>query len=265
LPALVVLAIAPVLPSVWPGLHGDDHILLSILSGSAPREIYPSRLDIFNFFDGSPERTRRMLDLGRLPWWTFPDVRVAFWRPLSALTHRVDDTLWRNRPALVHVHNLGWLGALIVAAFWTYRRIMGCGVAAGLAALLYALDRTHAFPATDIVGRNTLLGALFGMLTVLLHDRWRRAGWRPGAIAAPGCLALALLSAENAAASADYVIAHALFLDRGGWARLHALRPHVLFDSDLDDPELRWMQWEEPRGRFVPFQPPAIGETAVVR
>jgi hypothetical protein len=229
LPALVVFPIACTLPSVWAGLYGDDYILLSILSGTALRDVYPSRLDIFNFFDGRPERTRRMLDLGLLPWWTFPEVRVAFWRPVSALTHWIDDTLWRDLPALMHLQNLCWLGGLIVAACFTYRRVMGWGGVAGLAALLYALNRTHAFPATDIVGRNTIIGALFGVLTVLLHDRWRRGGWRMGAIAAPGCLALALLASENAVASGAYVVAHAIFLERGGGrGRLHALLPHGL-------------------------------------
>ena len=80
LPSLIVLGIAAVLPSVRAGFHGDDYILFGTLSGSTLRDVYPSRLDIFNFMDGSPERTRRMVDLGLFPWWTFPGMRVAFWR-----------------------------------------------------------------------------------------------------------------------------------------------------------------------------------------
>jgi hypothetical protein len=232
LPVLIVLTVALVLPSARAALHGDDYIILGILSGSALSEIYPSRLDVFNFVDGSPERTRRMLDLGLLPWWTFPDVRVAFWRPVSALSHGVDYALWRDTPALMHAHSLLWLGALIAAALFMYRRLMGPGVAAGLAALLYALDRTHVFPATDISGRNTILAALFGTLTLLFHDRWRRAGWPAGSVLAPACFALALLSAEGAVAVLGYLLAHAVFLERAGWrGRLYALLPYGLLTA----------------------------------
>jgi hypothetical protein len=224
-----VLAVAIVLPSVRAGLHGDDFIILGILSGSALREVYPSRLDVFNFFDGEPERTRRMLDLGLLPWWTDPGVRVAFWRPLGALTHWLDHTLWREHPVLMHAHSLVWLAALIAAVLLMYRKLMGPGVVAGLATLLYALDRTHVLPATDIAGRNTMLAALFGTLTLLLHDRWRRGGFTAGVIAAPAGLALALLSAENAVAVGGYLVAHAAFLERAGWTgRIAALLPHGL-------------------------------------
>jgi hypothetical protein len=44
------------------------------------RDGYPRRRDIFNFLAGSPERTHRLFDLGLLPWWTFPEARVAFCR-----------------------------------------------------------------------------------------------------------------------------------------------------------------------------------------
>ncbi len=219
-----------VLPSVRAGFYFDDYFIFGILSDSTLRDVYPWRLDIFNWFDGSPGRVRRMLDLGLFPWWTFSGARVAFiafWRPVSALTHWVDYTLWRDLPVLMHVQSLFWLGALIVAVFGLYRRLMTREAAAGLAALLYALDRTHAFPAVDIAGRNTILGALFGTLTLLFHDRWRRSGWRAGSVVAPACLALALLSAEAAVATGGYLVAHAVFLERGHWrGRMQALLPH---------------------------------------
>jgi hypothetical protein len=228
LPAAIVLAVALVLPSAWGGLYFDDYVFLGILSGSSPlSDVYPSRLDIFNFFGGSPERTRRMLDLGLLPWWTFPDSRLAFWRPVSALTHWLDYTAWRDLPTPMHVQSLLWFSGLVVTVALLYRRLMGRGSAAGVAALLYALDGAHASAILWVAARNALLGALFGTLTLLLHDRWRRGGWRAGSLAAPACLALALLSSEGAVATGAYLVAHALFMDQGGWRRrLAALLPY---------------------------------------
>ena len=227
LPTLTGLAIALVLPSARIGLCCDDFVLLGILSGSSPlRDLYPWRLDVFNFFDGRPERMFRLLDLGLLPWWTFPGARVAFWRPVSALTHWLDYTMWLHLPSLMHVQSLLWFGGLVVTAGLMYRRLLPRG-AAGVAALFYALDGAHAGSVTWVAGRNTILGALFGTLTLLLHDRWRRSGWRTGSRIAPGCFALALLSAEVAVATGAYLVAHAAFLDSGGWrGRLRALLPH---------------------------------------
>ena len=47
----------------------------------ALRDLFPRPLDMFAFIDGDPARTRRMMDRGILPWWTFEDARLAFWRP----------------------------------------------------------------------------------------------------------------------------------------------------------------------------------------
>src|SRR5262249_37060504 len=131
-PASIVLAVALVLPSARAGLYFDDYIFLGVLSGSSPlSDVYPSRLDIFNFYGGSPERTRRMLDLGLLPWWTSPDSRLAFWRPVSALTHWLDYSAWRDLPALMHLQSLLWGSGLVVTVPLLYRGLMGTGAAAG--------------------------------------------------------------------------------------------------------------------------------------
>ena len=230
LPIVTAVAIGLALPSVRAGLCCDDYVVLGILSASdTMRDIYPSRLDIFNFFDGRPERMRRLLDVGLLPWWTFPEARVAFWRPVSALTHWLDSTAWRDVPGLMHMQSLLWFGALVVTVTLTYRRLIERTSAALVAALLYAVDAAHAAAVTTISGRNTILGALFGTLALLLHDRWRRTGWRAGVMLAPACLALGLLSSEGAVAIGGYLVAHSVFLDGGGWRRrLLALLPHAV-------------------------------------
>ncbi|MGH6689451.1 MAG: hypothetical protein ACREF4_02055 [Gammaproteobacteria bacterium] len=117
--------IALVLPSLWSGLHQDDYIVLAVLSGTPPlSEVYPSRLDVFNFFSGPGERMNRMIDLGLLPWWTDRAINLSFWRPLAALTHWIDHVLWRGSPAAMHAHSLLWFAALIVTVTWLYRRLL---------------------------------------------------------------------------------------------------------------------------------------------
>lgn len=215
------------LPSLGIGLQLDDYIHRHILTGASFSADLPrSRLDIFAFLDGDPVRTRRLIDLGLVPWWTLETVRVAFWRPVSALTHWVDYLLWPERPALMHLQSILWYGGLVAAVAALYRRVMPGTWAAGLAALLYAVDGAHGLPAGWLANRNATIGAVFGVLALVAHDRWRRDRWHPGAIVGPVLLLAALLSAEATVAIGGYLVAHAVFLDRSRpRERLLALLP----------------------------------------
>ena len=62
----------------------------------------------------------------------------------------------------------------------------------------------------------------------MAHDRWRRHGWRPGALLGPAAFLAALLSKELGVAIGGYLFAYALFLDRGSWRqRLASLLPYA--------------------------------------
>jgi hypothetical protein len=155
-----------------------------------------------------------------------PGFRLAFFRPLAGLTHFVDFRLWPGQPWLMHVQSLLWFGVTIAVATLLYRRLLGPGWVAGLAALVFALDDAHASPAVWLANRNATLGTLFGLAALWCHDRWRREGWRPGLFLAPAALILALLGGEIALATGAYLIAYALFLDRGRWRdRFFSLLP----------------------------------------
>ena len=114
------------LPSLWGGWVIDDHYHRQVLLGSDRLQgILGSRLDLFRFFDGDPERTQRMMDLGIVPWWTVKDLRGAFWRPVTALTHWIDYALWPATPALMHLQSVVWYGLLIFVVALLYRRLLG--------------------------------------------------------------------------------------------------------------------------------------------
>ncbi len=214
----------------------DDHLLRLAAVGS-PRvsEVIASPMDMFRLLDGNPERVGPLMDLGLLPWWTFKEVKAAFWRPLTVLTHWLDFRLWPGSPALMHAQSVLWYGALVAAVAYAYRRFLGHTWVAGAAALLYAIDDAHGLPVGFLANRNAILATLFGVLTIMAHDRWRRPasgparGWRAGAFFGPLCLVASLLSAEAGIATCAYLAAHALFLDRAVWrSRLIAMAPYVV-------------------------------------
>jgi len=63
-----------------------------------------------------------LLEEGVFGWWTAPDFRMSFWRPLSSLTHVLDHVLWPRSFILAHVHSMAWFVALLVAVAMLYRR-----------------------------------------------------------------------------------------------------------------------------------------------
>jgi hypothetical protein len=86
---------------------------------------------------------------------------------------------------------------------------------AGLAGLLFAVDEAHGFAVGFLANRNAFIAMVAAVGVLLLHQRWRTDGWRPGAWLAPSVLLVGLLSAEFSLFVTGYLFAYALFLDRG--------------------------------------------------
>ena len=226
---LAVLAMLLCAPSLWLGWQFDDEFHRLALTQPEGSMISRSPAELFVFIEGDEAVNRQSVVLGMLPWWSHEKLRLAFFRPLTGLIHWIDYRLWPELPSLMHLHSLVWLGAVVVAATFFYRRMLGATWVAGLAALLFAVDDAHGPPVVWLANRNTLIGVFFGLLTLIAHDRWRRNGSWTAAIIAPLVFLLGLLSKESAVAIGAYLVAHALFIDRGKWrARLGSLAPYAL-------------------------------------
>jgi hypothetical protein len=197
-----------VLPSLGAGYLLDDYLHQNILSGKVPAWGPGSPYGLFVFVDDDPSRVRAMVDAGTLPWWTLDTLQIKFWRPLTELTHGLDHALGPNVPALAHAQNLLWGAALIWLATLLYREIHGVVLAAGFAAMAFALDDGHAFPLVWVAGRNTLVAATLAIAAFLCHVRGRRLGWKAGAVLGPAFFIAALLAAEAALAMLAYFVAY---------------------------------------------------------
>ena len=183
---LVGVSLALAAPALWTGWQQDDLIHRYFLLGNTDfAGVRPSPLDLFHFLDGDSVRAQGLMDIGVVPWWTLPDLRLSFWRPLAAMTHWIDYQLWPQSGAMMHLNSLLWLGATVLAAVMLYRRLLGRTWVAGLAALLFALDDVHGLPGGWLANRNALLSLFFGILVLIVHDRWRRESLAPGSIPWP--------------------------------------------------------------------------------
>ena len=234
---IVLVAIVVALPSLGDGRVADDHwhrIMLAAHDASWDSLTKPW-WELFTFYDGDPARTHRIVDIGLSPWWTDPNVTLAFFRPVSAATHLLDYALWPSHPWIMHAHSVAWYAALVAVAAWIYRRLCP-GWVGGLAGLLFALDHTHGIPIAWLANRNALVAGAFALAAFGAHDvaargsdgtpPRRRGLWT---LASALLLGLALGSGEGAFAVTGYFAAHFALLDpRTLRAKLTSLTPHAV-------------------------------------
>ncbi|PRP92161.1 hypothetical protein ENSA5_51080 [Enhygromyxa salina] len=226
----VVLALAFVLsvPSLGVGLLGDDLPQAEFLSAQREGASTQPWWDMFVLVSGPQAHNEALRTLGQLPWWTAPDLRVAFFRPLTVVTHLLDHLCWPRAPWLMHLHSVAWYLAACALVWVVARRLSSNATAAGVASLAYAAAFGHHVPVAWLAHRNGLVSAVFSLLTILAHDRWRRdqdkrAGWL-----APVALVAALLAGEAGVVTLTFVTAYALVLDPGSrQSRALSLIPSV--------------------------------------
>ncbi len=218
---LALAAVVLCLPSLAGGFAMDDHGMAQLIAEGAP----PWDLFDFTRFGTVPELQER----GFIGWWASPSWSIAFFRPLSGLSHGLDFALWPDSPWLMHAHSLLLYGLLCGLVAALYRRLGGTVLAAGAAALLFTIDDVHAMTVGWISGRNAVLAAIPAFGALWLHHRWRRDGWRPGAALAPALVLVSVLSAEAGLAATAYIAAYAIALDKGRWwRRLLTLLPYAV-------------------------------------
>jgi len=203
-------------PSVTTGFVADDDAQQLIVRGDGAALGLPaSRADLFTFVSGDPARTQRLVDSGMLPWSTDLTARLAFFRPLTSLTHVADALVAPGSAVVAHLHTLVWFALALLAVGWVYRVLLGPGLVSGLAFLLYAIDDAHGPAVGWIANRNALVALALGLPSLALHHRWRRDGARWAAIAAPVALGLGLLAGEAGVGALGYLAAYALHVERG--------------------------------------------------
>jgi hypothetical protein len=207
-------------PSLFGGLQTEDWIFRE--AATDPIFSLPWRVNLWGP-DGRPsdEAVRAIVHeakrLGTLPWFTDEGFHVSLWRPLASWTHQIEFRLYPDLPALMHAQSLVFYALLIAAAGALYRRVFAAADfpawAAGLAVLAYAIDDAHGQAVGWIMNRGAVMASFFGVVSVWAFDRWRRDGFRWGAVLSSLGLGLGLLSSEFALGAVGYLLALSLILD----------------------------------------------------
>jgi hypothetical protein len=233
---LFFAAILVMVPALSAGLMMDDFVQRVILLD--PSQISPSLQEtghvpdnpgslsaaIFDLFGFNRDRQhlQKCIDYGVLPWWTYEHIKASLWRPLTAVTHWIDYRLYPDLPVLMHAHSILWFAVLAFAAAVFYRQFIGVTWAAGLAAVLFLIDKSNYAPVAFIANRGFFISIFFAVLTLLSHRRWRTGGSRAAFVSAQIFLALSLLSNEAGVTTFAYLLAYALILEEGSWKQRFA-------------------------------------------
>jgi hypothetical protein len=243
LPVLLALgAVLVMLPAVKTGLIADDLMqwAVEMKPGQLPARIPETGVpatsgtfstvlfDLFGF-DRNPQTAALMKHYGALAWWTPDDLRASLCRPVAALTQWFDYHLFPNSPARMHVHNILWFAADLLVLTLVYRKLMGPGWAAGLAALLFLLDSNTYFPVAFVANRGFFIALFFGLLCLYEHHQWRTTKSRAAMLRSALFLALCLYAEESGASAFAFILAYALVLEPGSLRqRALTLVPSVL-------------------------------------
>jgi hypothetical protein len=227
---VIAIGIALVVPAITADFTADDHLHRVVARGDPGIAGLHSRpLDLFVFANGNAADMAQLRDGGLFPWWVDPSLKLSFMRPISSATHAVDHTLWPDSAPLQLAHNLVWQLLALIVVWLLFRRFMPHAWIAVLALALYAFDDARGPVVGWIANRNALVALVLAVPVLLAHDRWRRLGWTRGRYVAPVLFAGALGAGESSVAILAYLVAHALWLDRGSWRdRLLALVPYLI-------------------------------------
>jgi hypothetical protein len=220
----LVLAAGLGIPTLGTGQFADDYIHTATIKGLVPMG---GRLDLFSFASGHPERTSTLVRLGLYPWWTLPELRLAFWRPLSSAIAYVEYQLVGDRLVLRHVHSVLWYMALVATVALIMRRLFPTAIGP-LALLLFTVDDAHVVPVAWLANRNALIAVTPALLGLWMHLLWRENGKRWALPVSVLAWTVGLLGGESAVGVFGYAAAYeALSAPGSRRSRAKAILPLV--------------------------------------
>lgn len=223
------------------GYYLDDQLHSWVLDGGQFPGGPWGAWDLYRFADGG-ENLREATRQGFFPWWTSPELRLSFFRPLPSLWRALDHELFGHHALVPHLESSLVFAAATFVAYHAYRRILQDKTqpapsssqvvpAAGLAALMFAVDDAHSLSVSWIANRYALVVALFAFASIAVFAK-RATGDGPlarSSLASAALFALALASGETGLATLGYLAALAFFRDpRDRRSACLSLAPHVV-------------------------------------
>src|SRR5262245_39501683 len=166
----------------------------------------------FNLYDFIADDNRAaLLDRGVIPWWSDPQLRIRFLRPLPSAFVWLDHRLFGYGTLAPHLLSLFWWLAAVLAASALYRTAIGSRSAL-FATALFAFSPTLTIPMVWLANRDALMTLTFGASALALYVRWRRQRTRSAGLASAAAFGATALTGEYAICLIGYLIAFEISL-----------------------------------------------------
>jgi len=193
--AIVLGACALHLPTLQMGFFADDYGHQVALRGLSPE----SPMKPWNLYDfgTAPIPGDDMHRMGAYPWWTPPEWKARFFRPLTSLSLWLDHALFGGWATGYHLTSLVILGALILLLFNLFRAAGLSDHASVVALLIFVCGDSALLPVGWPANRNTLLECTFLVASTLLALRAARSPSTGFLVLAMGLGVCAMLSKES--------------------------------------------------------------------
>ena len=204
LAAVAFLAHAPTLGS---GYLLDDYTHRYFAQGERLPGSSRGPWDLYRFADGGPG-IREAMDSGLHPWWTSPNLKLAFFRPVASLMRVAEEKLFADHAFVPHLLTCVLFVATTLAVHAALKRWIG-GAAAALGALFFAVDDAHSTTVTWLAARHSLLATFFAVLAIAVFLAARERG--KVSFGAAALVFLALLSSEAALSVIGFFVALVVF------------------------------------------------------
>jgi tetratricopeptide (TPR) repeat protein len=170
-------------------------VLLAVVTIAAYRQILLSE---FTNFDDPMYVSENNHVKGGLTWknvgWAFTSYDVAYWHPLTWLSHMVDCELYGLRAELHHLTSLILHIANSLLLFLVFRRMTGAVWRSAFVAAVFAVHPLNVDSAAWIAERKNVLSTLFWLLTMWFYAGYANRGGTVRYLAALLLYALGLLA-----------------------------------------------------------------------
>jgi hypothetical protein len=222
--SIVLAGVALRAPALDANLYADDWDHYAI-----ENNLYPVKLpiwDMFNWVSSHAAQRQALLDAGRLPWWSSPDLQLSVFRPLASLVVHFDYAVLdgARHPERLHVHTALWWSFLLFGVAGLMASLLPLPVAA-LSTLLYAVDDGFIVPFAWIANRSQIIALGFVVWALWCHVRAQRTGAWSLHCASAVLVTLGLCAGEHALAALAYLVAVSLYRPGPLWSRTRALIP----------------------------------------
>jgi hypothetical protein len=201
------VAVLASLPSLMVGFSSDDLSQRLMLEGRAPGYT-GGWLGLYDFTPPSLPPSVR-IEEGLLPWFTDPELKLRFFRPLSSATLALDHALFGRNALFAHLQSVLWMAVLAGVAGRLYQRWFSAPVAL-VAAVVFALSGVHAMPVSWLASRHTLVAATFGALSLWAWLSLREDQYRPGLALTVLALVASLSSSESGLVAIALIVSYEL-------------------------------------------------------